>query len=260
MEQYFSGDKLYGEDLSAAEREQWYNDEQEGYAELVENYGHAYKYLYHALNFEHGFRHLSQPTFQRVLGIGSAFGYEFDPILERCGEIVILDPSEGLTNPKFRYVRPHISGIMPFETSSFDLVTCLCTLHHVPKVSTYLKEIARVLVPGGFALVSDPIISMGDWRAPRPGLTKHERGIPLALFRSMLKESGLLIYREHLLHFPLTARLRSVLTAAPYNTKWVVKLDSAICSLPIWFRLYHARHWWQKFRATAAFFIVRKPA
>jgi SAM-dependent methyltransferase len=258
MRPYFSGEELYGEDLSVAEREQWYRDEQEAYAELVSTYSQAYEYKYHALNVEHGFRHLPQRPFRRVLGVGSAFGHEFEPILERCGEVIILDPSEGLTNPRFTYVRPSISGVMPFEDSAFDLVTCLSALHHVPNVSTHLNEIARVLAPDGFALISDPITSMGDWRTHRRGLTKHERGIPLRLFRSMLNHSGLSIYRESLLNSPFTARLQHILPSHPYNTEWVVKLDSFICSLPIWFNTYHAERWWQKLRATGVFFIVCK--
>jgi len=259
MGAYFSGCKLYGEDLSQAEREQWCRDEEEAYAELTGTYGRAYRYEYHAQNIEHGFRHLAEKEFGRVLGVGSAWGYEFDPILGRCGEITILDPSQGLTNPRFRYVRPSPSGVMPFEAGSFDLVTCLNVLHHVPNVSTYVQEIGRVLSCEGVALVCEPIISMGDWRRRRPGATKHERGIPLPLLRSMLKDSGLVIERERLLHFPVVAALRHVLGTAPYNTRWVVRLDSFLCSLPIWFRTYHARWWWQKLRARCVFFVVRKP-
>jgi SAM-dependent methyltransferase len=259
MTQYFSGEQLYGEDLTAAEREQWYQDEREGYAELVQTYSHAYTYNYHARNVEHGFRHLQQPAFARVLGIGSAAGYEFEPIVERCGEITILEPSEGLTNPRFEYVRPDISGLMPFPDHRFDLVTCLSALHHIPNVSTYLREIARVLVPGGVALISEPITSMGDWRNPRPGLTQHERGIPLPWFRARIEETGMAIDHEHLTDFPLMARWHSMMATAPHNIRWVVKLDCLICRLPIWFRRYHARRWWQKFRATGVFFIVHKP-
>ncbi len=259
MGEYFSGSRLYGEDLGKAELEQWYRDEEEGYAELIRSYGPSYHYEYHAQNIEHGFRHLAEREFCRVLGVGSAWGCEFDPILSRCGEITILDPSHGLTNPRFRYVRPDPSGIMPFESGIFDLVTCLNVLHHVPNVSAYVREIGRVLAWGGTALICEPIISMGDWRRCRAGATKHERGIPLPLLRSMLNGSGLQIGREHLLHFPVVSALRHVLRTPPYNTRWVVKLDSFLCALPIWFRTYHARWWWQKLRARCVFFVVRKP-
>jgi len=259
MAPHFSGEKLYGEDLGEAERRQWYRDEQEGYAELVRTYGPAYRYGYHALNLEFGFRHLRARRFERVLGVGSAYGHEFEPILDRCGAITILDPSEGLTNPRFRYVRPDVSGIMPFAGASFDLVTCLNVLHHVPNVSTYLGEIARVLRPGASALISDPIVSMGDWRWHRPGATRRERGIPLQLFRSMLCESGLMVAREYLFGFPLTLRLGLALRRDPYNAKWLVRLDGLVAGLPIWFCTYHATRWWQKLRATHVYFVVCKP-
>lgn len=259
MAPHFSGEKLYGEDLSEAERRQWYRDEQEGYAELVSTYGSAYQYGYHALNVEHGFRHVRARRFERVLGIGSAYGHEFEPILDRCGEITILDPSEGLTNPRFRYVRPDVSGVMPFASASFDLVTCLNVLHHVPNVSTYLREIARVLRPGASALISDPIVSMGDWRWHRPGATRRERGIPLQLFRSMLCQSELAVERERLLGFPLTLRLGLALRRDPYNAKWIVRLDGLVAGFPIWFRTYHATRSWQKLRPTHVYFVLCKP-
>jgi SAM-dependent methyltransferase len=257
IDAYFSGQKLYGEDLSDADTAQWFADELEGYYELSKAYT-KYEYSYHALNVEHGFRHLPSCRYARVLGIGSAHGDEFECILDRCGEITILEPSEGLTEPAFNYVRPDISGIMPFEDNWFDLITCFSVLHHVPKVSTYLREIARVLSPTGYALISEPIVSMGDWRTLRPGLTKHERGIPLSIFRSMLINNGLSTYREHLTSFALTSRWRYILMTPPYNNNWVVKLDSLLCSLPIWSKAYHPRWWGQKLRATGVFFIVRK--
>ena len=254
---YLSGQKLYGEDLSDADIAQWFADEREGYYQLTRTFT-KYTYSYHALNNEHGFRHLPHRRFLRVLGIGSAHGDEFAPVLDHCDDITILEPSEGLTNRSFNYVRPDISGIMPFEDNCFDLITCFSVLHHVPKVSTYLKEIARVLSPSGYALISEPIVSMGDWRTLRPGLTKRERGIPLPIFHSMLTNSGLSTCRVHMTSFSLTSRWGYILKTPPYNSKWIVKLDSLLCSLPIWSKAYHPKWWGQKLRATGVFLIVRK--
>jgi hypothetical protein len=89
----------------------------------------------------------------------------------------------------------------------------MSVLHHIPKVSAQIRELARVLSSGGHMLVHKPIGSFGDWTGPRKaGITKHERGIPLSLLRSMLTEEGLVVEYEALCDFPITRRLPAATT------------------------------------------------
>ena len=252
-----SGRTLYGDDFSPKQIARWFSEEEEAYYRLARRNG-SYCYYYHARNIEHGYRHLPRQEFGRVLGIGSAYGDELAPILQQCREITILEPSDGFRNERFAYTKPHPSGTTPFPDENFDLVTCLGVLHHVPNVSKLLREIGRVLKPSGYVIVSEPIISMGDWTKPRRGLTKNERGIPIALFRDFIHSAGLYVVREHLHSFALTSRWSYVVRQSPFNVKWIVKLDSLLCSLPIWFRCYHPRLAIQKLRATAVFFVLKK--
>lgn len=46
---------------------------------------------------------------------------------------------------------------MPFGDGSFDAVLCSHVLEHVPDDGAAMKEIARVLRPGGWALVAVPL-------------------------------------------------------------------------------------------------------
>jgi SAM-dependent methyltransferase len=253
MNLYLSGDRLYGEDLSQIEIEQWFSDEKEGYRELTPVYR---GYAYHALNIEHCFRYLPDCTFQNVLGVGSAYGYEFDPIIDRCKDITLLEPSDGFDNPRFRYVKPCPSGDFPFPDQCFDLITCFSVLHHIPKVSVAVKEMSRVLAPHGVALISEPIISMGDWSHPRKGLTKHERGIPLRIFRKIIADAGLEIKQENFHSFALSSRWKYLLKDHAYNSRWVVQLDKWLCKLP-WFADYHATGI-KKLRATGVSFVLTK--
>ena len=46
---------------------------------------------------------------------------------------------------------------MPFEDASFDSVICTQVLEHVNEPKTFLREIARVLKPGGVLLISVPM-------------------------------------------------------------------------------------------------------
>ncbi|MEA2084826.1 MAG: hypothetical protein U9O82_11470 [Thermodesulfobacteriota bacterium] len=80
---YLSGQKLYGDDFTIKEIHQWYSDEAEGYAELGAKKRDQYQYVYHQLNFQHGFKYINKMQFGEVLGIGSAYGHEFKPIAHR---------------------------------------------------------------------------------------------------------------------------------------------------------------------------------
>lgn len=56
---------------------------------------------------------------------------------------------------RFRYQRGFVEKL-PFGDSSFDLVTCQTLLIHVPDPKQVLREMLRVLQPGGLLLVAEP--------------------------------------------------------------------------------------------------------
>jgi SAM-dependent methyltransferase len=147
---------------------------------------------------------------------------------------------------------------MPFADGTFDLITSLSVLHHIANVSTVFGEMVRCLKPGGYLIVRDPIVSMGDWSRNRPGLTKRERGIPLHHFRRMIAENGLQVVREAKCYFSLSRQLGRVGSGLPFNRSWSVVLDALLCCLP-WRMTYHAVHPWQKLRPTSVFYVLRKP-
>jgi SAM-dependent methyltransferase len=255
---YLSGSRLYGDDLAPEAIARWFEAEREGYYSIAAAKPNGYSYCYHAFNVENGFRYLPNREFDKVLGIGSAYGEEFKPILSRCREIMILEPSDGFANEKFVYIRPDVTGSMPFAVDTFDLITCFGVLHHIPNVSYVVSEIARVLKPGAFALLREPIVSMGNWDYPRKGLTRNERGIPIAIFRRIILEAGLTIAREKKCMFSLTSRLKYVLRDFPYNVPWVVKLDAFVAPLPIWFQGYHPSFVWQKLVPLSVYYVLTK--
>lgn len=264
MEVYFSGKKLYGNDFSPDQIDAWFADEAEGYFNLTQSGDGEYAYGYHALNKRHGYSCLPKRRFGHVLGVGSAYGNELEPILEWVDRISILEPSDGFKNTALSgvpvsYVKPVASGDIPFDSASLDLITCLGVLHHIPNVSKLVNEFYRVLRPGGYALVREPIISMGDWRKPRTGLTKRERGIPLPALRDFVKQAGFKVLRERKCVFSLTSRLKHVVSGPVFNSLAVVALDALLSSLPIWPGVYHARNAVQKLRPTAAYYVLQKP-
>lgn len=194
MEQYFSGKKLFGDDFNDEQIALWYLEESEGYADLGSKDRTSYSYEYHNLNQLYGFSKIKDRKFDNVLGFGSAWGDEFFPIISNIKNITIIEPSENLQSEKIGrviplYVKPEISGKINFENERYDLITCFGTLHHIPNVSFVLSELFRILKKGGILLIREPIISMGDWRIKRSGLTKNERGIPVCFFDNLFEQN-----------------------------------------------------------------------
>ena len=51
------------------------------------------------------------------------------------------------------------NNLLPFKDNALDSVLLLQVLEHVPNISLFLKEIVRVLNPGGHLVVSVPFVS-----------------------------------------------------------------------------------------------------
>jgi SAM-dependent methyltransferase len=264
FDQFLKGERLYGEGLSQQEVEAWYRNEKFAYCNLGAGDRQSYNYSYHALNWRHGFSHLPNRPFTNVLGFGSAYGDELLPVAHRARNITILEPC-----PAFRvrevggvpvtYVEPAPDGSLPFADDTFDLATCFSVIHHLPNVEHLIHELYRCLASGGFLLLREPIISMGDWRKPRKGVTRSERGIPFKIFREMVHKAGFRVLREQKCTFSLTSRLNYLLPVPVYNVKWCVLLDEWICRLPIWSERYHPNNYFQKLRPWSVAFVLQKP-
>jgi SAM-dependent methyltransferase len=267
-EQALRGQALYGDDFSDEEIALWFEGEREGYFDLYGNTEPAVdkqpEYYYAGLAEEHGFKWLPERSYPSILGIGSADGAELLPLLPKCNKITILEPSDGFVSSHIggkpvAYVKPNFTGVMPFDAGSFDVIVCFSALHHIPNVSMVIREMFRVLKPGGYVLLREPTHSMGDWRYPRRGLTKSERGIPHAIFRNIIVSAGFEVVRETLCMFSLVGRL-SYFTSRPiWSFKWILQLDRLICRLPVWPQHYHPKRIWHKIRPAGVAFVLRKP-
>jgi SAM-dependent methyltransferase len=263
IEPYLAGRALYGDDFSQEQVAEWYADEKEGYADLGARDAESYRYCYHAWNNFHAYRHLPNVSFQNVLSYGGAYGDELLPIITRMKSVTVADTSDAFVRDSVhgvpaRYVKPSPEGRLPLLDCTFDLVTCFGVLHHIPNVSFVVKEITRTIRPGGYMAIREPIVSMGDWRKPRVGLTKRERGIPLHILRNIVETSGLEIIRSSLCGFPLTPRLFRVLRPDVYNSRAITWIDSLLCAAFSWNVNYHPHRAIDRLRPTATFLILRK--
>jgi SAM-dependent methyltransferase len=208
---------------------------------------------------------LPDAKFPHVLGFGAAYGDELLPILPRVETVTIVDPSDAFRRDAVHgvpatYVKPAPDGSIPLPADSFDLITCFGVLHCIANISFVVGELASLLKPGGYMALREPIVSMGDWRRPRGGLTKRERGCPLPILRRIVQDKGLTIPRESFCAFPLTTRIFRFLKGGVYNSHVATRFDAALAAAFAWNVNYHPRTVLQRFRPTAVFMVLRKPA
>ena len=261
---YLFGEKLYGDDFSDKEIEEWFKDEEEGYANLGAKTKQSYQYAYHKLNELHGYKHIKGRKINNALGLGSAYGDEFSPIADSIKNLTILDPSKAFKDLNSvqgihcSYKKPNINGDISSEDNSFDLITCLGVLHHIPNVTHVLNECYRCLTKDGIMLLREPIISMGDWSHPRTGLTKRERGIPLDIFSSIIKEAGFTITEQTLCVFPVIPKICNKLGVSAYNNALITKTDAFMCKLFKWNLRYHATNPMHKLRPASVYYVLSK--
>jgi SAM-dependent methyltransferase len=257
-----SGDVLYGDDFTKEQIAEWFRAEEHAYAELREQGVAPEVYGYHGLNLHHGFNRIRSPI-GRALAFGSAYGYELAPILNQVDRVDLLDSSskfeaKSIKSSKIFRTLATSDGTIPFESETFDLVTCFGVLHHIPHVSFTIQEFTRILKPGGWALIREPTTSMGDWSKPRPGLTPNERGIAKAWMKRALEQAGLkLVYQADCMFSPLQVMV-GTLGADVYGSSFWVRVDAAFSRVFSWNAAYVRRTAWHKFGPGSAFFVVRK--
>lgn len=266
MNEILTGKKLYGDDFCFDQIQQWYEQESEGYADIASKDGSKYFYSYHKINEIHGFRKIKIDHFENVLGFGSAWGDEFEPIINKITNLTIIEPSDSLRSKRIgevipNYVKPEIDGSIKYNDNSFDLITCFGTLHHIPNVTFVLGELIRVLKPNGYLLLREPIVSMGDWRFPRTGLTRNERGIPICFFDNLLNDNYVTIVSKEFCFTATNAIHRIVgrfFKRPIFSYTFYVLLDKAISSI---FKInihYHAERKIHKIAPSCVSFVIKK--
>jgi SAM-dependent methyltransferase len=265
FELYISGKRLYGDDLTSLQIMDWFKSEEDGYANLGARDQSNYRYEYHALNNELFYQFFKGKSFREALGIGSAYGDEFIPMADRLKSITILEPSDAFAvdstigrTPK-TYVKPNASGDFPFDNNRFDLITCFGVMHHVPNVSHVLKEIYRCLSVGGSFCIREPIVSMGDWRKPRAGLTANERGIPIDIFDKIINKAGFKVARRSFYDFRPVQIMAAKIGVDAYNSYLAVKFDQLACNLLSWRTTpYHRTKFVEKLSPASVAYLLEK--
>lgn len=98
-----------------------------------------------------------------VLEVGFGEGYGIHHISQKAKMTVGLELSEAyVENAKKKYSNSSCTFMrydgekIPFEDNTFDYVISCMVIEHVLDIYTYLKEIYRVLKPGGYLYITTP--------------------------------------------------------------------------------------------------------
>ncbi len=173
------------------------------------------------------FRRLPVGPGHRVLDLGCGGGRHAFEVLRRGADVVAFDqdPAE-LENVAAMFVAMDKAGEvppgatgrtvtgdaldMPFPDASFDTVIAAEVLEHIPDDMAAMREIVRVLKPGGLVAVTVPsfLPERICWALSEDyhtALGGHIRIYTLAELRAKLKSSGLRVgghHNAHGLHSP----------------------------------------------------------
>jgi len=261
MNEYLSGNKLYGDDFDHESIQKWFIAEEEGYSETPTA---SVDYRYNVINKVYGFKYLDKSEFKNALGFGAAFGSEFIPIIDKIKKLTIIEPSLKLRSKNIghiqpEYHKPNPDGNIQFDSNSFDLITCFGVLHHIPNVSHVFNELVRVLAPGGYMLIREPIVSMGDWTKDRPGLTKNERGIPVEIFDRLIQQNQLIVVNKAYC-FTMTSVIVRVLNVPNIlKRKSYILFDKYLSKLFKWNVTYHPQTKLRRIAPNSIYYVIKKP-
>ncbi|PZX18918.1 3-demethylubiquinone-9 3-methyltransferase [Palleronia aestuarii] len=98
---------------------------------------------------------------KRVLDLGCAGGFMAEALAKRGAVVTGLDPAEDAIEAARKHAKSegheitYDTGVgeeLPYADASFDAVVCVDVLEHVRDLDAVLREVERVLVPGGHFL------------------------------------------------------------------------------------------------------------
>jgi len=153
-----------------------------------------------------------------VIELGSGAG-EFARLIEpRVKKITCVDLSavyvKKLKQAGFEAVRTDFNQNLPFSSRIFSLAISLEVIEHVVQAELFLKEVRRILKPGGWLVLSTPNIAWWGYRLMALiGRPPKKEGYHLRFFTAitlvkLLAESGFIVKKTaHFSTIPYLNRL-----------------------------------------------------
>lgn len=133
-----------------------------------------------------------------ILDIGAGEGFLAQALALRLGArvVVALDAipkqiwsaAARCRDDRLRFLIGTASDL-PYEAESFDVVTCHLVLHHIEPLAPVVREISRVLRPGGKAIIMEPSPLLG--MVVHDQVSENEAPIPASKVRKAFLDAGL---------------------------------------------------------------------
>lgn len=111
-----------------------------------------------------------------LLEVGCGEGRGIDWLMQNVSHYTAIDKIEPVIDilkkkyPTAKFVSGNIPPLSAFESNSFDSLVSFQVIEHIKDDSLFLKEIHRVLKPGGIALLTTPnrpmSLSRNPWHIP----------------------------------------------------------------------------------------------
>jgi SAM-dependent methyltransferase len=107
-----------------------------------------------------------------VLEVGCGEGRGIDLVLPRAKSYAAIDKIENVIDqlrakyPTGKFFSGNIPPLAPFAENSFDVVITFQVIEHIEDDESFLREIHRVMKPGGLAIITTPNRPMSLSRNP----------------------------------------------------------------------------------------------
>ena len=137
-------------------------------AERISFQSNADAFVYHK-QFK-AYEYAAEVISGRVLEVGSGDGYGLRLLAPKTSSYVALDKFKTDIDPahypNVEFIQTNIPPLDGCDDASFDYVICFQVIEHITNDVELVKEIRRVLKPGGKLLMSTPNIKMTLSRNP----------------------------------------------------------------------------------------------
>ncbi len=173
-------------------------------------------------------KHLGDDRPKRILDLGCGMGGFLHGLADLGDRVLPSDISvEGLARCEERGFPGGVvsSGYaLPYEDGSFDLVCMFDAIEHIEDDHQVMREVARILRPGGLALATVPAYQF--LYANNDRIAQHHRRYTRPMMRAVMEQAGLSVERNthsNVFLFPLI--LPAVLGIKCIETLFPKKLD-----------------------------------